>query len=261
MKVIQVTDTHLAAPGEMIHDLDPAERLEICIADINAHHADAAMCVVTGDLAHGGKVEAYFELRRILSGLAMPYHLIIGNHDRRDTFLKVFPETPVDENGYVQSVIDCAVGRFILLDTVEDGEKGGSFCAERGSWLERRLQEADGRAVYIFMHHPPFEIGIPSLDRIRLLDPAILRQVVARYSNIKHIFFGHVHRPIVGHWAGIPFSTLRGTNHQVALDFTADAKIPRSYEPPAYAIVLFGPDSLIVHFHDYLDRTAYFLPG
>jgi 3',5'-cyclic AMP phosphodiesterase CpdA len=261
MKVIQITDTHLAAPGEEIHDLDPSERLEACVADINAHHADAAMCIITGDLAHGGKIEAYKELRRILSGLAIPVHFLIGNHDRRSVFLDVFPETPIDENGFVQSVIDCTAGRFILLDTVEDGEKGGVFCARRGAWLERRLAETNGRPVYLFIHHPPFETGIPSLDRIRLLDPAILRRVVTRHSNIRHIFFGHVHRPIAGHWAGISFSVLRGTNHQVALDFTADAKIPRSHEPPAYAIALFGHDSLVVHFHDYLDRTAYFLPG
>lgn len=259
MKVIQITDTHLAAPGEMVHDLDPALRLKACVADINAHHADAAMCVVTGDLAQGGEIEAYRQLRGILSALTMPVHLLIGNHDRRGVFREVFPETQIDENGFVQSVIDCAAGRCIFLDTVEDGEKSGTFCAQRCAWLGRRLDEAAGRPVYLFMHHPPFETGIPSLDRIRLLDPAMLREVLARHSNIKHIFFGHVHRPIAGHWAGISFSALRGTNHQVALDFAADAKIPRSHEPPAYAIALFGQDSLVVHFHDYLDRSSYFL--
>lgn len=261
MKVIQVTDTHLAAPGEKIHDIDPSARLEACVADINAHHADAAMCVVTGDLAHGGKREAYVELRRVLSGLRMPYHLLLGNHDQRDVFRQVFPETPVDEHGFVQRAIDCAAGRLILLDTVADGEKWGAFCAKRGTWLDRHLVEAKGGSAYLFMHHPPFETGIPSLDKIRLLDPTILRQVLGRHSNIRHIFFGHVHRPIVGHWAGIPFSALRGTNHQVALDFTAAAKIPRSHEPPAYAVALFGDDGLVVHFHDYLDRSAYFLAG
>jgi 3',5'-cyclic AMP phosphodiesterase CpdA len=259
MKVIQVTDTHLGAPGEMVHDLDPGTRLAACIADINAHHADAAMCIITGDLAHGGKREAYIELRRVLADLTIPYHLIIGNHDRREVFREVFPETPVDEHGFVQRAIDCAAGRFILLDTVVEKEKWGAFCDKRSAWLERRVAEAEGRPVYLFMHHPPFKTGIPSLDRIRLLDPAILRQVVRRHPNIKHIFFGHTHRPMAGHWAGIPFSILRGTNHQVALDFNAEAKIPRSHEPPAYAVILFGADDLVIHFHDYLDQTAYFL--
>ncbi len=260
MKIIQITDTHVAARGEKIHDLDPCERLAAGIRDINKYHGDAAMCIVTGDLAHGGAIPAYRALKDILSELSLPVHLILGNHDHRKEFIQIFPNTPVDENGFVQCVIDTEVGRLILIDTVEDGAKHGIFCAQRADWLRKRLDEAKGRPAYLFMHHPPFMTGIPSIDRIRLLDPSHLQDVVKNYPNIRHIFFGHVHRPIAGSWAGIPCSALRGTNHQVALDFKAVEKIPRSHEPPAYAVVLIDADSVLVHFHDYMDKTAYYLP-
>ena len=71
------------------------------------------------------------------------------------------------------------------------------------------------------MHHPPFNIGIPYLDRISLREDAQrIQQIVGNFSNIKHLFFGHVHRPVSGSWHGIPFTTLRGTNHQVQLDLS-----------------------------------------
>ena len=99
----------------------------------------------------------------------------MGNHDHRENFRNVFPATPCDENGFVQAVIDAAAGRFLLLDTVEEGQNWGSYCGKRRKWLHQ-LEASHERPVYLFMHHPPFKIGIPCLDRIRLLNHAIKLQ-------------------------------------------------------------------------------------
>ena len=42
--------------------------------------------------------------------------------------------------------------------------------------------------------------------------------------------FGHVHRPISGVWRGIPFHTVRGFNHQVALQLSDDSVVMLTYE-------------------------------
>ena len=73
--------------------------------------------------------------------------------------------------------------------------------------------------------------------------------------NIRHIFLGHVHRPVSGAWQGIPFSALRSTVHQVPLEFATKSKVPYSYEPPAYAVIFLEPEQTLVHFHDYLDES------
>ena len=73
------------------------------------------------------------------------------------------------------------------------------------------------------------------------------------------MFFDHLHRPLAGSWRGIPVSTLRATSHQMALDFVIEGRIPGSHEPPAYGVVLLEEDQMIVHMHDYLDRTNTFL--
>ena len=255
MKLIQVSDLHLVPPGLRLLGLDPRARLEAAIADINANHGDAEMCLLTGDLADRGAPEAYDILRECLGGLDLPYRLLIGNHDDRDTFRRAFPEAPCDESGFVQTVVHASAGDLILLDTHEPGRGSGTFCAPRQAWLTARLAEAAGRPAYLFMHHPPFDIGIPTMDAIRLEAPEGFAQAVAGAGNVAHLFFGHVHRPVSGSWRGIPFSALRSTVHQVPLDFETGPQVPYSLEPPGYAVILIEDDRTVVHHHDYLDES------
>lgn len=257
MKFIHITDTHLVPRGEQLHGLNPCERLDACVDDINAHHADAEFCVITGDLADKAQPQAYRDLKGCLDRLRVPVHLLVGNHDDRTDLLAVFPDVPIDDNGFVQTVLDTEAGAFVLLDTVERGKGWGSFCEKRAAWLERQLKAADGRPVYLFMHHPPFDVGLPSLDRLGLgADGESMAKVLAAHDTIRHLFFGHVHRPITGSWRGIPYSTMYGTNHQVAFDLHEPEVVVKTHEPPAYAVVFLAPDQTTVHFHDYLDRTV-----
>jgi 3',5'-cyclic AMP phosphodiesterase CpdA len=255
MKLIQVSDLHLVPPGVRLLGLDPRARLEACIADINTNHGDAALCLFTGDLADRGAPAAYRALREVLAALAVPYRLLIGNHDDRAAFRAAFPECPLDENGFVQSVVRSVAGDLILLDTHEPEMGGGRYCEARRAWLRARLAEAGERRVYLFMHHPPFDIGIPSLDRIRLEDPDGFAAALDGPAKIAHLFFGHVHRPVGGSWRGIPFSALRSTVHQVPLDFETETPVPYSHEAPAYAVILIDDGRTVVHHHCYLDDS------
>lgn len=254
MKFIQITDPHLAPRGEILHGLNPVERFEACIEDINRNHGDAELCVITGDLAHRGETETYREFRKCVAEIRLPLHLLVGNHDCRCRLTEIFPELPVDNHGFVQTTVDTSAGRFLLLDTVEEGKAWGSYCDQRLEWLEAALSDARGQPVYLFMHHPPFHVGINCMDRIGLgADGTRMGEVLSGHENIRHLFFGHVHRPIAGNWRGISFTTLRGINHQVPLDFASLEVVPKSHEPPAYAVVFLDEDQTIVHTHDYLD--------
>ena len=162
MKVIQITDIHFVQDKQPLHGLNPYERLTSCIADINTNHSDAELCVITGDLVHKGSIEAYESLRDCLSTLSVPYHFIIGNHDNRENIKEIFSNTVCDENGFIQSVVDTAAGRFILLDTVEQGCNWGSYCEKRRTWLQAQLETSGDCRIYMFMHHPPFDIGLLS---------------------------------------------------------------------------------------------------
>lgn len=259
MKFIHVTDTHLVPPGETLYDLDPAERLRLCIADINRNHGDAAFAIFTGDLVHRGEPAAYRVLRECLDALRLPYHLLLGNHDHRGNFLAEFPSAPRDADGFVQFTLETEVGLFVCVDTNEPDVSWGVCCERRRAWLKRTLDAAGDRPVYLFQHHPPFPVGLRRMDEISLQETARFAEILAGRRNIRHLFFGHLHRPIGGSWRGIPVTTMRATSHQVALDLVIEGRVPGSHEPPAYAVVLADDDQTIVHFHDFLDTTATFL--
>ncbi len=263
MKLLHITDPHLVAPGEMLHGLNPDERLRACIDDILKHHADAQACVITGDLTHRGELAGYQTLSAQLRRLPMPVFPLVGNHDRRSVLRRALADVLDDGNGYVQGVQRLGTHSLVMLDTLSEGENGGRYDGTRPDWLRQVLDRecAQGQQVLLYLHHPPFPIGIPCLDRISLAHPQELAELLGNYPNIRHMFFGHVHRPVCGTWRGISFSTMRGLNHQVPFDLQTLSPVPKSHEPPAYAVSLVSPESVVTHFHDFLDRSLYVAPA
>lgn len=262
MKLIHLTDTHLVESGQILYGLNPLERLNLAVESINSLHADAAQVVITGDLTHWGQLEAYHALYECLAALKPAYTLILGNHDNRELFRSVFSDALADENGFVQGVQETTVGKFLFLDTNQPGTHSGWYCANRLHWLRGQLSQLGDTPKYIFMHHPPFDVGLEPMDRIGLVQRDEFLQVLRPYlRSVRHLFFGHVHRPISGSWHGVSFSTLRGTNHQVWLDFKAKGDIPGSHEPPAYSVVLIEDETVLVHSHDFLDQSLKFSLG
>lgn len=257
MKVIHVTDTHLVAAGEKLHGLDPLERLRLCFDDIAAHHSDADLCVLTGDLTDTGQTDAYVLLKELLAILPMPTSLMLGNHDHRQRFCDVFSNTSKDSNGFVQWSEATSEGVLLFLDTNEPGTDEGVYCEQRHEWLREQLAKYNDRPVYVFMHHPPFDIGIPDMDALRLRNCETFAQTLAGHNNICHLFFGHVHRPISGQWQGISFSALHGTNHQVPLLLNKDPDngvFAFCQEEPLHGVALIANGMTTMHLQPFLSR-------
>ncbi|XWN33555.1 MAG: phosphodiesterase [Devosia sp.] len=259
MKIIQITDTHLVPPGQRLFESDPAERLRAAVVDVAAHHGDADLCVLSGDLAHDGDPQAYALLAEILDDLSIPKQIVVGNHDDRARLCEAFPEIKVTADGFIQSYRDWNALRLVFLDTVDPGVHSGAFCSARAAWLDGVLADAGARGVLIFMHHPPIRIGMPRLDAYRILEPGPLETTLAAHNNVRHIFFGHIHRPLAGSWRGIPLSALKGTNHQTGLDFTEGEANTITLEPASYAVIFAEPSSVVVHFNDFADESRRFL--
>ncbi len=260
MKLIQVTDTHLMPPGERFHGLDPRARLDAVVDAINRNHDDAELCVFSGDLTQRGEVEAFEELRACLAALRVPHHLMIGNHDNRENFQRIFPDSPADPNGFVQQAVETREGLLLLLDSHEPGVHSGSYCEKRLEWLASQLESARERPVYLFLHHPPFAVEVPGLDRIALLEAEPLAALLAQHPNIRHLFLGHVHRALAGSWRGIPISAFRGTNQGARHDFDGVSETPSVHRPPALAVIFIGPDQTLLHLRE-VETERGELPG
>jgi 3',5'-cyclic AMP phosphodiesterase CpdA len=268
MKIIHITDTHIVPEGETIYGLDPAARLAAVIEDVRARHADADLAVITGDLTDRGDAASYRRLLSLLDRLSMPVRLLIGNHDSRATFIDCVPDVLRDESGFVQSVLDLqdGQGRLLFLDTNEPGWSGGRYCDKRIAWLEARLEEASGLPAFVFMHHPPFRLGVPHFEQIYLSRPELfIRALDHHRGGVRHIFLGHVHIPVNGvSPAGIPFTAGRGCNHQIVLDLVGK-DCTWAGGGPNYNVILIGQHGVLVHAFDLIDAvsigTGAFPPG
>lgn len=259
MKFIHLTDTHVVGGGQLLYGADPVRRLAMAVDSINSEHGDAEFVVVTGDMTHWGDADAYAAFDEAISRLAMPVHLMVGNHDDTSAFAARFPHLRRDGNGFVQFSFDTPQGQALCLDTRCTGTHAGGYCEARLNWLRKQLERTHD-PVFLFMHHPPFPVGIAGMDAIMMQDAEAFHEVIAPHAaRIRHLFFGHVHRAIFGNWSGISFSCMRGLNHQVALDLDASqAGIPGNFEAPAYGVVLASDDRVVVHMHDFTDRSPQF---
>ncbi|MEO1190400.1 MAG: phosphodiesterase [Pseudomonadota bacterium] len=258
-KILHLTDTHLVAPGRCLYGSDPLARLQPVVQVIRDQHADAKALFVTGDLTHWGEEAAYGALKDLVAKIPVPVHLLLGNHDARAPFHAVFPERPRDAQGYTQFVVDLESLVCLALDSLQDGTTPGRLCEDRLAWLEEQLTAHRNRPLFLFVHHPPFDVGIPGMDRLRLLGGVeTLRRLLLDHGQVRHLFFGHVHRPIAGSWLGIPISTLFGTNHQVALDLKEPQQVGGTMEPSALGVVLFDAESVIVHMQSFAAEGEHF---
>jgi len=263
MKIVQLSDLHLTLPGAELFGSAPLARLELAIDRILENHADADFCLLTGDLADAGGDAAYASLAEALRRLPMPAHLLPGNHDSRAALRRHFPQLANNDGGFMQAALATPGGYFLLLDTVEPGAPWGSYCIQRREWLAQQLAAAGDRPLYVAMHHPPLALGIPSMDQFALRDAEAFWSVIAPHrTRIRHLFFGHLHRPIGGSWRGIPFSCTSSPNHQVVLDLTTvrGDDVPGCREPAGFAVILIDTDSVVVH-HQQLfgGETAFWL--
>lgn len=255
MKFIHVSDLHLVPKGDKLWGLDPFARFEACLDDIAKFHHDAAFVVISGDLAERGEVLAYRQLKARLVDFPIETHLMLGNHDDRGHFLSVFPQAPRDHAGFVQSVVTRDDALFLLLDTLKGPpSSAGLYCAERKAWLEAELTRAGGRPIYLFMHHPPFSIVHDLMDLIMLDDAEDFLTLLNGHA-VRHVFFGHAHRPISGQFRGMSFSAPPSLVHQLPLVSGSVATI-YSDEPAMYAVVHASPDKVLVHMDAFLNRHA-----
>jgi Icc protein len=249
-KLIWLTDLHLIEPGkDWPQGVDPLARLRVCLEEIRTLHSDAERMVISGDLIQLRNPGAYGILREELKRMPTPCRLLVGNHDERDALLEIFPEID-DIDGFVQGADDLDGERLLYLDTLAaDGKHHGELCPARMRWIGEQVRSADERPLLIFLHHPPCDIGVPALDRLRLVDAEALARLIRRRRGATHLFCGHVHRNASGLWAGHPFATLKSPHVQFDLDMTG-SKLVRSKEPPGYGVILIGQNEIVLNYRD-----------
>ncbi|MBA2933268.1 phosphodiesterase [Sphingomonas sp. CGMCC 1.13654] len=218
MLIAQISDLHIQADAAGDEN---SGRLQHVVRYLRKVPFRPDMLIISGDMTEDGLPESYERLREIIAPIDCPILLAVGNHDRRATFLSVFPETQIN-GGFVQYALDLGERRIVVLDTLEEGSDGGAFCEGRAAWLRATLAERPEAETLIVLHHPPALTGIGWMD-IHPDDAwtGRLAAVIREAPQVVHLIAGHVHRPIAMAWAGRVLTVTSSTAPQVALDLRA----------------------------------------
>ncbi|MEM8729448.1 MAG: metallophosphoesterase [Pseudomonadota bacterium] len=253
-KIVVLSDLHLRPPGDTANGLDPHARLVQGIDWLNQQHSDADLCVLAGDLADLGQIDAYRCLKHQIIRAKVRVEMTIGNHDDRDSFVSVFGAERLSDTGFVDKAIDLDGYRILLLDSAVTGEPMGRLDPAQLTWLVARLDEAADRPVIVILHHHA-NPQHGAVDRINLQNGVAFARVLSRHKDIRQVIAGHVHTTSTAIWKGMPFTTLAG-GHTSASALHKGAASGGESSPAQMAVILAGRDSTIVHFDDYVSGSA-----
>ena len=259
MKLIWLSDLHLAPEGTLLFGIDPVKRLQHALNYITDHHLDADYCVLSGDLVNNGDEASYKLLAGLLDGLPMPVLTLPGNHDDRSMMHRYFNYPQNCARNFIQySITDKGI-RLIALDTLHQGHAEGLLCEQRLAWLKSELETDSKVPTLVFCHHHPDALGLPMQDKERLLNGNHLLQMLIDAGNVKHLFFGHIHRPVSGSFSGLGFTALQSVSLQAPLPYPMwdwDSFMPAT-EAPAMGIIHADQSNVITHFHAFCQPHDY----
>lgn len=191
VRLAQITDSHIFA--------DP----EGCLLGLNTRDSFEAVCervmreewrpdaiLATGDLSQDSSPQAYQYLADAFKSMDVPTFWCPGNHDNPETMELYL------SNNRVFAAKQLLIGRWqiILLDSSVKGKVHGRLEKDQLNFLERALKRYPDKHALVSLHHQPVQIGSRWLDQIGLVNAAEFNQVIAKYSQVKSVLWGHIHQ-------------------------------------------------------------------
>ncbi|WP_239476451.1 metallophosphoesterase [Nocardia arizonensis] len=206
--VIQLTDTHLRAEGELVHgEVDTHANLVRAMEHIAGAGRAVDAIVLSGDLADDGSPLAYQRLRAavdpVAATLGAQVVYVMGNHDERVAFGAELLDRDVDPDQPLDSVFEVAGMRIIALDSTIPGHHHGRLELEQIRWLTDQLSAPAPRGTLLVLHHPPVRSPMPSSNMLRLEQPRQLAEALSG-TDVGMILCGHNHLTGASALAGVP---------------------------------------------------------
>ena len=252
MKIIHLSDTHIIdSKQKNLYGIEPSYRLRKALESIEKYHKDAYMVVVTGDLVDTPSKEAYAVFYDIIKDFSIPVYPIVGNHDKRELFLKYFPKLQFE--GFVQYSLETEEFAFLFLDTLVADKPYGNLCQKRLTWLKNELENYKDKKIYIFMHHHPLKSFLYEMDSdANLKNSDKFWDIIDKYDNISHITYGHLHRITQMQRKNVSLHSTKSTTFQVAFTPNETKEYLTNEEKPAYCIMHLNDTNLLLHHHEFL---------
>jgi len=230
---VLVSDVHV--PGDGTQPTYQLQKFRRTVAEILKLNPLPARVIAMGDIAYlYGRLADYRTSAKefkLLSDAGIQVTLCMGNHDRRSTFLEVYPEYAKTTKvpGRIVSVVDAGKVDFLLLDGLqgtddrpqnEMGPGGGKLDPAQQEWLRAELPKWK-KPVFVCSHFPLKELNVGKQSLTHLLYAT---------SQVAGYIHGHDHRwyklhpivgwqnsrlvrslclPSTGHWGDIGYTTFK----------------------------------------------------
>ena len=237
----QITDLHIGG------DDGSEERLAAAVRSVLALRPAPDAVVVTGDLTEHGSPEEFARVVELLAPMAMPVHVLPGNHDGRAA-LRAAIAVPGEGDELVNYATTVGPLRLVVFDTTEPGQDEGRIDDGRLGWLAETLAAEPEAPTIVAMHHPPILTGIDPLDDIGLSaeERAMFAAVLAEAPQVRRVLAGHVHRGAFALLSGVPVFCCPSTYLQGKLEI-GPGKLELVYESPAFALHVDLDGQLVTH--------------
>ena len=247
LNLVQLTDPHLF--GDETRALRGVPTLPALKATLAAARDDIAACdiiLATGDLVQddpGG----YAHFRTLLGSLGRPVLCIPGNHDDVPAMRAALSAPPFQYAG----LHDAGNWRIVMLDSTIPGETGGRLGDAELGRLVHALEGAQDRHALVCLHHHPAPLASRWLDKVGLENGQELLGLLADFSNVRAVVFGHVHQARDQYVNGVRLIATPSTCSQFkphSDEFAVDER------PPAWRTLALHPDGR-------LDTSLHWLTG
>jgi Icc protein len=215
--LVQITDTHILPPGELLHgSVDSARHLQETVQSIGRMLPKPDVVMITGDLVERGDEASYRHFIDLISPLEMPAYVIPGNHDDPQIMLKAFADTPYFPacKETFQYAVDDFSFRILTLNSKRDGTELPGFKPSRLSWLENQLN-LSGKPTLLALHHPPMITGIELSDMGGSEWFQGLKSILSSHEQVKLAICGHCHIDLCGRIGQVPVYMAPATSHQL----------------------------------------------
>ena len=228
-----LSDIHVN--GQPTGDTYQRDRLVSTVAEILRLDPLPSRAIVFGDLAWlwGNKMdyECSAKQLKLLADAGIHVTIGMGNHDRRSSFLEVYPDyaRTTKVPGRIVSVVDAGAVDFIMLDGLQGtdgrgpkdmGPVPGALCKDQQDWVLDVLPKWK-KPVFVCSHFPVNELkaGGKPLEKLILDSPNVAgyihghdhswytRNLIPGYnsSQLKRSLC----LPSTGHWGDIGYALMR----------------------------------------------------
>ena len=247
MIIAHISDTHLDAEG-------PAgdrryENFARTMAHIRALRPQPDVIVHTGDVSHNATPEEYAQALELLADAPCPFVPVVGNRDRRGTFIDAFRPTGIvrEQNGFVQYAVDLHGLRIVGVDTLDVTRGFGDICDQRLNGVDALLRAAPDVPTLVLVHHAP--TAMPGITHpVQYHDPShaeALAAVIARQTGVVATLSGHIHRAevVCGNRSATASKVM--TVPSIATDLRQDTYPSALEDCPVYQIHQLSTDGII----------------